>query len=417
MAETKVSARGPAAGTTVSVHGGGETSGRAGTSTERPIGSWAFAGVAVASFGGPLALAALSAPGLVGDAEDSAGLAMLAAAVVFIAPLAIWLRYSRHIHSAGGLYAFVEAAAGRRVALAQAAIWAFSYGLYIVYTTVQIVYDLLPEVIPGVRPYQTALALLIPVAIAAVMVAGRAATLIVLGVMAGGQLVLAGILDGVTLANISTPASSFGAGAPAGALAKASAQTSLLYICGSLPVFLGGELAAPARTIRRGLTGAFLVTATVIVLAVAPLAAAPGLLHTEIPGVSVVEQFAGVGLARAIGIGVAVSTAGVILCEYLALTRLVHAIGRWRMRPIAAVIGAGVVLAAPFTLIDPDGFYDSLVKPSLVALWLSQLIVFAVYPLYARKRHQRMLPAWTFSLIASAFAIYGLVSTLQQASS
>ncbi len=415
MAETTVSARGDAG--THPVNGDGEASGVARPATERPIGQWAFAGVAVASFGGPLALAALSAPGLVGDAADSAGLAMLAAAVVFIAPLAIWLRYSRHIHSAGGLFAFVEAAAGRRVALVQAAIWAFSYALYIVYTTVQIVYDLLPEVIPGVRPYQAALALLIPVAIAAVMIAGRAATLIVLGVMAAGQLVLAGILDGVTLANISTPASSFGAGAPAGALAKASAQTSLLYICGSLPVFLGGELAAPARTIRRGLTGAFLVTATVIVLAVAPLAAAPGLLHTEIPGVSVAEQFAGVGLARAIGIGVAVSTAGVILCEYLALTRLVHAIGRWRMRPIAVVIGAGLVLAAPFTLIDPDGFYDSLVKPSLVALWLSQLIVFAVYPLFARKHRQRMWPAWTLSLIASAFAIYGLVSTLQQASS
>jgi len=105
------------------------------------------------------------------------------------------------------------------------------------------------------------------------------------------------------------------------------------------------------------------------------------------------------------------------LCEYLALTRLVHAIGRWRMRPIAAVIGAGLVLAAPVTLIDPDGFYDSLVKPSLVALWLSQLIVFAVYPLFARKHGQRMLPAWTLSLIASAFAVYGLVSTFQQASS
>jgi amino acid transporter len=415
MAQTRVSARGDAG--THLVNGDGEAPGVARPATERPIGPWAFAGVAVASFGGPLALAASAAPGLVGDAADSAGLAMLAAAVVFIAPLAIWLRYSRHINSAGGLFAFVEAAAGRRVALAQAAIWAFSYALYIVYTTVQIVYDLLPEVIPGVRPYQTVLALLIPVAIAAVMVAGRAATLIVLGVMAAGQLVLAGILDGVTLANVSTPASSFGTGAPAGALAKASAQTSLLYICGSLPVFLGGELAAPARTIRRGLTGAFLVTATVIVLAVAPLAAAPGLLHTEIPGVSVAEQFAGVGLARAIGIGVAVSTAGVILCEYLALTRLVHAIGHWRMRPIAAVIGAGVVLVAPFTLIDPDGFYDTLLKPSLVALWLSQLIVFAVYPLFALKRRQRMWPALTLSLIASAFAVYGLVTTLQQASS
>ena len=61
------------------------------------------------------------------------------------------------------------------------------------------------------------------------------------------------------------------------------------------------------------------------------------------------------------------------------------------MRPIAVAIGAVIVLAAPFTLIDPDGFYNSLVKPSLVALWLSQLIVFAVYPLFARKHGQRML--------------------------
>ena len=416
MAQTEVGARGHPAGTTA-VRSAGDGSDGPQPAAERPIGPWAFAGVAVASFGGPLALAALAAPGLVADAADSAGLAMLAAVVVFTAPLAIWLRYARHVHSAGGLYSFVEAAAGRRVALAQAAIWAFSYGLYIVYTTVQIVYDLLPQVIPGERQYQTALALLIPLALAAVMIAGRAATLIVLGVVAAGQLVLAGVLDGVTVANISTPASTFGAGAPAGELAKASAQTSLLYICGSLPLFLGGELAAPARTIRRGLTGAFLVTGTVVLLAVAPLAAAPGLLRTEIPGVSVAEQFAGPGLARAMGIGVAVSTAGVILCEYLALTRLVHAISRWRIRPISVAIGAGIVLAAPFTLIDPDGFYETLAKPSLVALWLSQLIVFAVYPLFAIKHRQRAWPAWTLSLIASAFAVYGLVTALQPASS
>ena len=416
MAQIQVGARGRPAGTTA-VHDEIGANARPGRGTERPIGPWAFAGVAVASFGGPLALAALAAPALAADAAESAGLAMLAAAVVFTVPLAIWLRYSRHVHGAGGLYSFVEAAAGRRIALAQAAIWTFSYALYIVYTTVQIVYDLLPQVIPGERQYQTALALLIPIALGTVMIAGRASTLIVLGLMAAGQLVLAGILDGVTLANISTPASTFRAGAPAGELAKASAQTSLLYICGSLPLFLGGELAAPARTIRRGLTGAFGVTALVIVLAVAPLAAAPGLLHTEIPGVSVVEQYAGIGLARAIGIGVAVSTAGVILCESFALSRLLHAVSRWRVRPITIAIGAGMVLAAPFTLIDPDGFYDTLLKPSLVALWLSQLIVFAVYPLFAIKRRQRVWPACTLSLIASAFAIYGLVTTLQQASS
>jgi hypothetical protein len=289
--------------------------------------------------------------------------------------------------------------------------------LYLLYTTVQIVYDLLPNVLPGERQYQTLLTLLIPIALAGVMIAGRGPTLIVTGLIAAGQLALAGILDGVTIAHVSTPASSFGTGAPAGSLAKASAQTSLLYICGSLPLFLGGELARPARTIRRGVIGAFVLTAFVVVLAVAPLAALPGLSHTEVPGVSLAQQFAGPALANAIGIGIGVSIAGVMLCEYLALTRLVHTIGHWRMRPVTVAIGAVLVLVAPFSLIDPEGFYSSLVKPSLIALWLSQLIVFVVYPRFARRHRQRVVPAWTLSIVASAFAIYGLWTTLQQAAS
>jgi amino acid transporter len=384
---------------------------------QRPIGFWAFAGVAVASFGGPLALSALIAPSMVADAANSAGLAMLAALAVFTVPILIWLRYSRHVSGAGGLYSFVEAAAGRRVALLQAGIWTFSYALYIVYTSVQIVYDLLPAILPGERSYQTVLALAVPAAITGVMLAGRAATLIVLGLVAAGQLALAGVLDGVTLAHIPIPASTFGPGAGANEFAKASAQTSLLYICGSLPLFLGGEISRPALTIRRGLIGAYALTGLVVVLAVAPLAADPGLARTAVPGVSVAQQFSGRTLGYAIGIGIAVSTAGVILCEYLAVTRLLSAVTSWRIRPITAAVGAVVLLAAPISLIDPDGFYDTLLKPSLVALWLSQLIVFAVYPLFARKHRQRALPAWTLSVIASALALYGLWTTLHQAAS
>jgi hypothetical protein len=87
-----------------------------------------------------------------------------------------------------------------------------------------------------------------------------------------------------------------------------------------------------------------LLTAVVISLAVVPLATSPGLLRTEIPGVTVARLFAGAGLAQAIG--VAVSIAGVIVCEYVALMRLVHAVGRWRLRPIAIGIGAVMVVAA-----------------------------------------------------------------------
>ena len=388
------------------------------TSGARPASTWAFAGVAVTSFGGPLALAALYAPGIVaGSAGASAGLAMVAAAAVFAFPLAIWLRYARQVNGAGGLYSFVEAAAGRRVALVQAGLWIVSYLLYLLYTTAQIVYDTLPAVLPGERRYQPVLEIAIPVALAGVMIAGRRVALLVIGLVAAGQLAIAAALGGVTLAHLATPVSSFGASAPAGALATATGQTALLYICGSLPLFLGGELARPARTIRRGLTATYLVTAAVIVAAVAPLAADPAITRAPIPGMAVAERFAGHGFAVAVGVGVAVSVAGVMLVEYLALSRLVGAVTSWPMRRIIIAIGAAVVLAAPFTLINPERIYNDLLTPSLVALWLSQLIVFAVYPRFAARQHDRPLPAWVLTVAATAFAVYGLWATIQHSGS
>ena len=304
----------------------------------RPIGQWAYAGVAVASLGGPLALAALYAPSIASGASSSAGLAMVAAAVVFGFPLAIWFGYARHVSSAGGLYSFTEAAAGRRVALAQAGLWALSYLLYIVYTTAQIVYDTLPAVLPGEVRYQTPLEVGIPVVLAGVMIAGRRVALVVLGLLAAGQLALAAALSGVTLANVTTPAGSFGASAPAGSLAIASGQTALLYICGSLPFFLGGELGGDLRhafrVTRRGLLGAYIATVVVIIAAVAPLAADPALAQGEIPGMAVAERFVGHGFAVTVGIGVAVSVAGVILVEYLALSRLTTAVTAWPLRRV-----------------------------------------------------------------------------------
>jgi amino acid transporter len=378
----------------------------------RPVAPLAFLGVVVTSLGGPLALAALYAPSIVADATASAGLVMLAAAVVFLVPLAILLRYTRQVTGAGGLYGFVEAAAGRRVARVQAGIWVFSYLLYLLYTTASVVYDTLPAVLgPGVRPYQPALEIAMPVALAGVMLAGRTVTLLVTGLLAAGQLVLVAILAVVAIGH-DAPVGSFGAGAPAGAALTATGQTALLYVCGSLPLFLGGELKRPQRTIPRGMIGGFLLVAVGVVAAVFPIAANPAFAEAPIPGMSIVRVFAGHGLAVAVGIGVAASVVGVMLVEYLSLSRLAHTLTGRPLRTVIAVIAGALVLAAPISLIDPDGFYDSLIKPSLVALWLSQLIVFAVYPRFVRKHAGRPVPAWTLTVLACAFAGYGLWVTI-----
>ena len=386
----------------------------------KPLGQWAYAGVAVTSLGGPLALAALYAPSIAGGASSSAGLAMVAAAVAFGFPLAIWFGYARHVSGPGGLYSFTEAAAGRKVALAQACLWALSYLLYLVYTTAQIVYDTLPAVLPGETRYQTLLEVLIPVALAGVMIAGRRTALLVIGIIAAGQLAIAAALSGVTLANVATGAGSFGASAPAGSLAVAGGQTALLYICGSLPFFLGGELGgnlrSAFRTTRRGVGGAYLATVAVIIAAVAPLAADPALTRAAIPGMAVAQRYAGHGFALTVGIGVAVSVAGVILVEYLALSRLTVAVTAWPLRRVVLGIGVIMIALSPVLLVNPDEIYDHLLTPSLFALWLSELVTFAVYPRFAARHGGRPLRAWTLAAGACALAGYGLWVTIQTSS-
>src|SRR5205085_2705869 len=131
----------------------------------RPLSPWSFAAVAVVSFGGPLALAALYGPQAVGDLSSGGGLAALAAPVIFVLPLWIWLRYARQVHRPDGLAGFVRAAAGRRVATVQAAVWTVSYLLYLLYTTAYVVYDVLPAVSNRVGPYRSTLEVLLPVAL------------------------------------------------------------------------------------------------------------------------------------------------------------------------------------------------------------------------------------------------------------
>ncbi len=380
-----------------------------------PIRTLPFLGVVVASLGGPLALAALYAPTILEDASASAGFVMVAAAVVFAVPLLVWLRYARQVATPGGLYGFVAAAAGQRIALVQAGLWIASYVLYLAYTTASIVYDTLPAVLPGVHRYQPALEIAIPVLLAAIMLAGRAITIAVIGVLAAGQLVLVAVLAGVTIGH-DAPASSFAVHPPAAGVASATMQTALLYICGSLPLFLGGEVARPFRTVPRALTAGVLLTAVGVTAAVFPIAANPAFVHAPIPGMSMAEVFEGHSLAVTIGIGVAVSIGVLMLVEYIALSRVLHAVTNRPLRPIIVVLAVVLVGSAPISLINPDRFYNDLLKPSLIALWLSQLVVFAVYPRFAAVRRHRLLPAWTIAIAASAFAIYGLYATVQHSS-
>jgi hypothetical protein len=367
--------------------------------------------VALAAFGGPLALAALYAPGAVEDVTRSGGLVAVVAAVAFLAPLAVWLRYSRDIASPGGLTAFVEAAAGRWIALVQAALWVASYTLYLLYTSAYVAYDVLPAAWPGMHDWRPVFAGVLPAVSAASVVAGRRVAIAVIGLLAIGQLALLVLLDVVAVQHAP------GAGAfhvsASGDTGRAIGGIATLFVCGSLPLFLGGETRDGGRSFIRVLPPAFVVTAIGVVLAVYPLARDPAFARAEVPGLSLVRVDLNHSAGTAVGIGVAGSIMAVLLLEYVALTRLLHYVSGVPVRTWVWALGVVLALAGPVSLlIDPDRFYDSLIKPSLLLLWLSQVVVVAVFPVYLL-RHGR-LRVWhvVATVVAVAVMVFGFANTV-----
>jgi amino acid transporter len=357
----------------------------------------------VAAIGGPLALATIYVP----QAADmrSAGLLMVLGSLLYALPLVIWVRYSREIVSAGGLAAFVEAASGRRLALVQAAIWSISYFLYLPYTVTDIVYEMLADVFPGIEPWRWLLEILLPIAIVGLVLLGTRPVLLTLAASAAVQLVLLLVLGFVILQKVGAPHETFTRSPGAHHLIRSSANISLLFICGSLPIFLGAEVIGGSRVVRRSLVIAGTLVAAYVLFAVFPLAAVePALRNSDFPGYDIATAYSGRTLGVIIGVGTAVSVAGVIVAEYLAFSRLLFSVTGIPLRKLLLWIGIPFIAVDALSIISPDEFDKHVLRPSLIALFLSQLIVFAVYPRWRRYRLADVLLA----LGACALMAWGL---------
>jgi hypothetical protein len=359
-----------------------------------------FVGFALASIGGPLALPSLF-PGAAGEGADSAGLVVALALAVFAAPLAVWVAYSREIVSSGGLSAFVRAAVGRRAAVAHGWIWAFAYFLYLPYTVTFVVYDLLPPVFPGVVAYRDALELTLPVALVLVCLSPLRLVLAALGALAIGQLVLMALLAGVEFAHaggrlVGTPGLDV--------TGRATGNVALLFVCASLPLYLGAEVRGGSRTVRRGLIAAVALVGVAFLVVGIPLAGVPSALReSAVPGAAVAQAYAGRGLAVAVGLLTAGGTLALIVAEYLALARLLHWLHGPPVRSVLSWIAVPFVALDAISLVDPERIYTDLLRPSLGALFVSQLAVFLAFP----RRHRSLL-SLTAAAVASALAIWGL---------
>ena len=376
---------------------------------------WAFT---ICSIGGPLALLAVELPDAVGGrALDSTGLVVASGAVLFIAPMLIWWRFSADIASSGGLYAFTAAALGRRAAIAQGLIWLVSYLLYLAFTVTQVVFDLLPQQFPGLRAHQDVTQLVLPVALTVVLVAAGRAVFWMLAALAVAQVGGVIALAAAMLSHAAAPAGSFAVGAHPGSIMRGAANASLLFVCASLPFFLGGEVAGGGRALRREVAGATTVVAVLMVATAFPLAryAASNLASLELPGQVVALETAGNGFADVISAGAVASVLGLVMAEFVAITRLLHAMAGVSVRRAAAAVGVVTVVADALSLIDPQTIYDKMITPSLIALYVSQLFVFVGYGFYVHRRGRLSVTDVVAVVVSCSLMLFGLeVVTSQQ---
>jgi hypothetical protein len=124
---------------------------------------------------------------------------------------------------------------------------------------------------------------------------------------------------------------------------------------------------------------------------------------------AIADAYSSHWLAVAIGLTTVISIVGIIVIEFLALGRLANFVLGVPIRTALAVIAVPFIAIDAISLINPEKIYEQLLRPSLIALFTAQAIVFLVYPLYRRRTDpQKWLAPTVVALLAAALMIYGL---------
>ncbi|MDE1823518.1 MAG: APC family permease [Candidatus Micrarchaeota archaeon] len=383
-------------------------------SDAKTVPDYLLLGFALSSIGGPLALIALYIIGASGPALNSLGMAALIGALLFVFPLFIWYNYSKKIASSGGLYEFVRQAAGEKVAKIQGWIWAFSYFLYLPYTVVYVVFYLIPDIFVVPRSYLYVLEIALPLILIAMVILSKKISLLFLFFGAILQLLVIIVLVWFVTSHTGISVATLAPNAGALDVFGGGFAVATLFICLDLPLFLGGEIKNGRKILGKVMVASFALVAAFVVIAAVliPAGVTQRVASDAIPGFVLAKMYSNPAFAATVGIFVLVSVIGLVLAEFFALTRLMKHMLNIELSSSVLWISGLFMLMSLASLINPYKFYDYTLQPSLIALWISQLIPVIAYPSFL-KRFSRLTAVGVFAaLVSAALMLYGLYTAL-----
>ncbi len=334
---------------------------------------------------------------------------VVAGAAVFAATLLVWWRFLGEKTADGGLVSFVERGFGRRASLAFAALWAVAYVLYLPYTAVELGYGDVATVLPATAAFSgwTSLGIAaIVVLVALLPFRAVAIGLAIFVVVEVALLVALGLVD-VDRAGFDPVVP------PHGALAfvRGAGGVALLYVCLSLPTFLGADLPHVRRALLVG-GAAFVPVATFAALGYGGALAAIG-GGGDAPGYAVLLAAGHATIARAVGIAAIGAEVALGVLEYVVLTRVARYVLGWAPRRTVLALAPFVFVATALAPLDPGRVTRAILVPALFSLYGSLLVVAVAYPAWRWRRGTLSVgdvPVTTLAIALPAWGIWLAVS-------
>lgn len=370
-------------------------------------------GFAIASIGGPLALVTIYLFSSTYMTGAYSSYAMLFGTLLFIAPLMVWYRYSKRIASSGGQYTFVKRAVGEKTAKLQGWLWLLSYFLYLPYTVTYITYSLLPFLFHNLTAYLPVVQIALPILIVVALMLSFRKVLYFIFVTVILQLLIIllaayAMFSGNFVSSITSSSTTSLLVISQGVLA-----TSLLFVCSSLVLFLGGEAEGGAKSIRKSLIISFAIVVIFFVIgSLAIINATTQQAGTELPGFLVLGSVLGIKFAYLVAIFSIISVFDLIIIELIAITRLSYSMLRLRLNKSLGIVAMLFIFSSVAAITHPNAFYGGVLTISLVALYLSQVIVFVAYPFFAKKELKFGYTDILIAVVASLLMLYGLYTII-----
>ncbi|MBW9141894.1 MAG: APC family permease [Candidatus Aramenus sp.] len=353
----------------------------------------------------------------------STGLSAILGSLVYLVWVIIGYRYSKVIASTGGTYEFAKQGGGELVGRIAGWLYWISYATYLSSVTTYLVSSVIPTFVGVSQTELSAIEVILPVLLFLLVISGVKPPLFyslvtssveVLLIIALGVKVFA--LRGFSYSafTLTVPTSNFFAGAMAVAFTLAGGGASF---------FLGYEAKGKGKTVSTSYLLAFSIAAVAVVFASFYEVAFVGyanagvislLNETQFPGYYISEQVLGFPFSAVFLAFTVNSLIGSAVAAYVALSRLTYTlVSRDMFRSVVIVFlfffAWNLVGGITGQLLP---LYYLTTEISLVTLFVSHLIVSAVYPLFSRRIKGISVVDVALATLGSATMAYGVYSNL-----